>query len=284
MIKTYYMLTKPGIILGNLITTAAGFILASKGPIDIVLFLVTLLGLALVIASGCICNNYLDRKADAKMKRTKNRALVKKLISPQKAIFFAAFLGILGVFVLGFFTNLLATLIAIAGFLIYVILYGILKYKSIHGTLIGSLSGAVPPVIGYVAVSNQLDLGALLLFMIVVLWQMPHFFAIAIYRYDDYKAASIPVLPTKKGIKTTKVNMLFYLIAFIIVSALLTVFGYTGLTYLGITTILGLIWLFLCLQGFKAKNNILWARKMFVFSLIMITVQCIAMSLDVIKQ
>lgn len=282
MIKTYYMLTKPGIILGNLITTAAGFILASRGHFEIRLFLITLLGLAFVIASGCVLNNYLDRKADAKMKRTKNRAFVKKLISPKNAIFFAAFLGCFGVFILGFFTNLLAMSISIFGFVFYVVVYGIMKYKSIHGTLVGSIAGAVPPVIGYTAVSGHLDLGAILLFMIIVLWQMPHFFAIAIYRLDDYAAASIPVLPTRKGIKTTKWHMLFYLIAFILVSTFLTIFGYTGLIYLTTISLLGLIWLFLCLQGFKTKKNALWARKMFLFSLVVITIQCIAMSFDVI--
>lgn len=269
--KTYCLLTKPGIILGNVITMAGGFALASRGgSIDFLLFLETVVGLALVIASACVFNNYIDRDVDKKMTRTKNRALVIGLISTQRAVLFAIFLGLSGTLFLALFTNLLTVAIALIGFFVYVVLYSLSKYRSIHGTLVGSIAGAIPPVVGYCAVSNRLDAGALILFTMIVLWQMPHFFAIAIYRLEDYAAASIPVLPAEKGMRTTKIHMMLYIVAFMAASFMLTVFGYTGYAYFIVTAVLGLIWFGLCVQGFSCDDDKPWARKMFIFSLVTI--------------
>jgi heme o synthase len=280
MIRTYYLLTKPGIIMGNLITTAGGFALASKGHIDLWLFLAMLIGLGSVIASACVFNNYIDRISDAKMDRTKNRALAKGLIAPWKAILFAIFLGSFGLVALCLYTNYLAALIAAAGFFIYVVLYSLWKVRSMHATLVGSISGAIPPVVGYCAVSHRLDLGAFILFVILILWQMPHFFAIAMYRRDDYAAASIPVLPITKGILATKVQMLLYVIAFAAATLLLVAFGYVGTTYVVIASMLSAAWLYLSVKGFKAENDRIWARSMFRLSLVIITAFCIAISVD----
>lgn len=281
MIKTYFMLTKPGIILGNAITAAGGFILASKAQIDPWLFLATLMGLSLLIASACVFNNYIDRNIDKMMQRTKNRALVRGVISLKKAIIFAIFLGLFGVLLLMLYTNLLTTIIALTGFFIYVILYSLSKYRSSYATVIGSISGGIPPVVGYCAVVDRLDMGAFLLFMIVALWQMPHFFAIAMYRLDDYIAASIPVLPVKKGIYTTKVHMLLYIIAFLIPVCMLTILGYTGYAYLIVIGLLGLSWLLLCIKGFKDTNDRLFGRQMFRFSLVVIMMLCIMISISI---
>lgn len=281
MIKIYYMLTKPGIILGNIVTATSGFALASKGQISPFLLLVTLIGLGFVIASAGVFNNYIDRHMDAKMERTRNRAIPSGLISLKNALLFASVLGLIGVLILSY-TNLLTILIALNGFLVYLVLYAFSKYRSFYGTLIGSIAGAVPPVVGYCAVSNRLDSGALLLFVIVILWQMPHFFAIAIYRLDDYAAASIPVLPIAKGIYTTKVHMLFYIILFMSVTLLLTVMGYTGYLYASTATLLSLCWIGLCINGFTAKNDKNWARKMFVCSLVVIMGLCLCIPFDII--
>jgi protoheme IX farnesyltransferase len=277
------MLTKPGIMMGNAVTTAAGFALASKGDINIWLFLATLVGLSFVIASAGVFNNYIDRASDAKMARTKDRPLVTGLISNQKALIFGTVLGLIGAEILATFTNYLTVGIALIGFFVYLVLYAFLKYRSFYGTLMGSVAGAVPPVVGYCAVSNRLDLAALLLFLILVLWQMPHFFAIAIYRFDDYQAASIPVLPVKKGMFVTKVHMFFYIIAFTLTSSLLTLAGYTGKAYFVVAILLGLAWLGLCFKGFTIENNGRWAHKMFSLSLVVIMVLCLTITFDVIK-
>jgi protoheme IX farnesyltransferase len=281
MIKTYFMLTKPGIIFGNAVTATGGFVLASKAQIDFLLFLVTLTGLSLLIASACVFNNYIDRNMDKMMIRTQNRALVKGEISEQKAIGFATLLGLFGILFLILYTNLLTTSIALCGFLIYVVLYSLWKYRSSYATVIGSISGGIPPVVGYCAVVDRFDTGAFLLFMIVALWQMPHFFAIAVYRFDDYVAASIPVLPVKRGMHVTKMHMLLYIIAFLIPVFMLTMFGYTGYVYLIVIGLLGLFWLLLCLKGFKSTNDKLWGRQMFRFSLVVIMLLCIMISVNI---
>ncbi|MBS0621399.1 MAG: protoheme IX farnesyltransferase [Verrucomicrobia bacterium] len=276
----YYLLTKPGIILGNLITVAAGFLLASTAGIDVGLFFATLMGLAFIIASACVFNNFIDREVDKKMERTKKRPLAAGLISGNRAIVFAIFLGIIGNALLLLFTNLLALLVADIGFFIYVLLYSLWKCRTIYGTAIGSIAGATPPVVGYCAVSGRFDLGAILLFAILVLWQMPHFFSIATYRLADYSSAAIPVLPVQKGMKRTKVHMVLYIAAFMVATLMLTLFHYTGYIYLAVTLCLGLAWLLLCLKGFQSTNDTVWGRKMFILSLVIITALCVVIPFD----
>lgn len=278
----YYLLTKPGIILGNLVTVAAGFLLASKGQVNFGLFFATLLGLTFIMASACVFNNYIDREVDRKMRRTKNRPLAAGLISGDKAIFFGSLLGILGGLILYFYTNLLTLLIASLGFFVYVVLYSMWKCRTIYGTAIGSVAGAVPPVVGYCAVSNHFDAGALILFAMMVLWQMPHFFSIALYHFKDYTAAGIPVLPIKKGILRTKIHMAIYIAGFIIAASLLTLFHYTGYFYLIITLFFGVIWLGLCLKGFATNNDQQWGCHMFRLSLILIAAISFAIPLDIV--
>ncbi len=268
--KNYCLLMKPGIIMGNIVVTAGGFALASKGTFNLPLFFATLIGLAFIIASACVFNNYIDRDTDKKMKRTKDRGLATGAISAYGAILFGVILGILGALVLYTFTNLITVSVALVGFFVYVILYSFSKYYSIHGTIVGSVAGAIPPVVGYCAVSNRIDAAAVILFFMMVMWQMPHFFAIAIYRIDDYMEASIPVMPVIRGMRETKIYMMLYVIAFTTVSILLTVYGYTGISYLVIVALLGVAWIRLCAKGFSCKNDKLWARQMFIFSLVVV--------------
>jgi len=278
----YYLITKPGIILGNLITVGAGFLLASKGVVDFRLFLATLLGLAFIMASACVFNNYIDRQLDQKMSRTKNRALVQGLISSRNALFFAVILGLLGTQILYYYTNPVAVIVAGIGFGVYVLLYSLWKSRTIYGTAIGSIAGAVPPVVGYCAVSNHFDAGALILFIMLVLWQMPHFFSIAILHFEDYAAAGIPLLPIKKGMLRTKIHMVAYILSFILAAMMLTVFNYTGYVYLMVALSIGLIWLGLCLKGFQSQNDQHWGRQMFRLSLLMIGAICFAIPFDII--
>jgi protoheme IX farnesyltransferase len=279
-IKTYIKLTKPGIIMGNAITAAAGFMLASRNYFNPWLFLAALGGLSLIVGAGCVLNNYMDRDTDKKMTRTQNRALATGAVSTKNALIFGVALLAIGSAALILFTNMLTLSVALAGFVIYVFFYGLLKYRTVYGTEIGSIAGAVPPVVGYCAVTQQFDGGALLLFLIIALWQMPHFFAIALYRSKEYAAASIPVLPLVKGINITKIRMALYTVAFIASTILLTFFGYTGYAYLSVSVILGVIWLALCIKGFKAVSNEKWAHKMFRYSLIVVTILCIMISVD----
>ena len=284
MIKDFLKITKPGIIFGNLVTVIGGFFLASRGDINIILLITTMLGITLIIASGCVFNNCIDRDIDKLMERTKNRTLVQGQMKLSTAIIYACLLGICGTLILYFNTNILTTIIALIGLFVYVIIYSMwLKRSSIYGTLIGSISGAIPPIVGYCAVSNNLDLGAGILFLILSIWQMPHSYAIAIYRFNDYKNAKIPVLPIKLGIATAKIHMLIYTILFAIASICLSLFGYTGVIYLVISIIVSLSWIILSLKGFYTKDDRIWARKMFIISILIITILSVTMALDVIN-
>ncbi len=276
-LKHYLLLTKPGIILGNILTTAGGYALAARGQFDLGLFLSMVLGLGLIIASACVFNNYIDRNHDAKMNRTKYRALARGIIPHRKALFFGTGLGLLGTLTLALGTNPLTTCVALTGFFFYVIVYSLSKYQTTYGTLIGSIAGAIPPVVGYTAAAHTIDLGAFILFAIIAMWQMPHFFAIAIYRLSDYSKASIPVFPRVKGMHKTKVHMTVYLLAFIMATALLTLCGYTTLTFMMIMALVSISWLIFALKGFSAKNDARWARKMFIFSLVVVTTLSVAL-------
>lgn len=279
LLKDYYQLTKPGIIYGNAITVVAGFLLASRGHIDWVLLFATLVGLSLVVASGCVFNNYIDRDIDALMERTKNRVMVSGGISPRNALVYASILGIIGLAVLYFYTNLLTAAMALLGLFVYVVVYSLwLKRTSTHGTIVGSISGAMPPVVGYLAVTGSIDLGAVILFFILALWQMPHSFAIALYRLEDYTKAGIPVLPVKKGIFVTKVQTLIYVALFVLATFTLAVFGYAGYAYLSVMTILGLGWLAFSAKGFWTTDDRRWARSMFVYSIVVLIVFCVMVS------
>ena len=277
----YYLLTKPGIILGNLVTVAAGFLLASKGRLDFGLFMAALLGLAFIMASACVLNNFIDLPIDKKMVRTKNRPLVTGSIKGPQAIVFAVVLGVLGVLILFLYTNMLTVMVAAVGFIVYVFLYSLWKCHTVYGTAIGSIAGAIPPVVGYCAVSNHFDAGALILFLMMVLWQMPHFFSIAMYHLEDYATAKIPVLPLEKGMLRTKIHMVLYILAFIAAAALLTLFNYTGYSYLIASTIMGCLWLGCCLRGFKTADDQQWGKNMFRLSLVMIGTICLMIPLDI---
>jgi len=280
-IKNYLLVVKPGIVFGNLISAAAGFFLASKGRPDGALLPATLIGISLAVASGCVFNNCVDRDLDRKMNRTKNRALAAGLIKLKVAVSCAALLGLAGLSLLWAATNLLAVSIVLAGLVIYVGVYSLyLKRHSIHSTLIGSLAGAAPPLAGYCAVTGRFDLGALILLAIFGLWQIPHCYAIAVFRLDDYTAAAIPVLPVKQGTATAKRHIIGYIVAFMASTLMLTYGGYTGYPTLVVAAVLGLSWLYLAWRGYKADDERLWARKLFIFSILTISILSLMISID----
>jgi protoheme IX farnesyltransferase len=269
-VRAYYMLAKPGIIYGNSISAAAGFFLASTavGRVDWRLLLATLVGTALVIGGGCALNNIIDRDIDKKMQRTKRRALVTHQIGLGGALLFASILCATGFAILALWVNMLAVYVGLVGLYSYVLVYSVAKRWSPLGTPLGSIAGSMPIVAGYVAVSQQLDLTALLLFLTMALWQMPHFFAIAMYRLDDYKAASLPVLPAVKGNHQTKLQALLYIIAFTVSASALSLAGQTGWVYVLAMVVIGSLWFWKGMRSFKTLDDTVWAKRMFGFSLI----------------
>lgn len=267
-IKAFYEITKPGILRGNLIACAAGFLYASKNDFDLKIFIATLIGTALVIASGCVYNNVLDRSIDLKMKRTKKRAIATGYISSRSALLYATLLGTCGLSILITYTNALTFYIGIVGLFTYVVVYGIAKRKTVYSTLVGTIPGATPPVAGYTAVVNVLDAPALLLFLILVSWQMAHFYSIALYRSDEYKMAQLPIISSKLSDAHIKIQILMFIFIFTVVCICVTLFGYAGISFLVVSIAIGAYWIYGGFRGLFSLDANKWARKMFGISLL----------------
>nr|WP_282449939.1 heme o synthase [Microbulbifer sp. CAU 1566] len=281
-LSKYFAVTKPGIIAGNLISVAGGFFLAARGEIDWGLFMASVTGLSLIVASGCAINNYIDRDIDARMQRTRNRVTVTGALAARAALLFGVALGIAGFALLSFYTNAVAVAFAALGFAVYVGAYSLyMKRNSVYGTLVGALSGAVPPVVGYCAVTGACDAAALILLVMFCLWQMPHSYAIAIFRYRDYEAANIPVLPVAQGIGKAKLHIVLYIAVFALTSILLPLNGYTGTAFMTVACSTSFWWLAMALRGYRKDVDVHgWARQVFGFSIITITALSVTMALD----
>ncbi|WP_338367355.1 heme o synthase [uncultured Pseudoalteromonas sp.] len=282
MFRRYLSVTKPGIIMGNLISVAGGFLLASRGDIDPWLMVVTLIGLSLVVASGCAINNVIDRDIDVAMARTRTRVTVTGEMSAFAALSHGVLLGVVGFGLLIAYTTQAAVFFAAFGYAIYVGVYSLyMKRNSVYGTFVGSLSGSVPPVVGYCAVTGQFDIGALILLVMFSLWQMPHSYAIAIFRFKDYQAAGIPVLPVAQGIDKAKRHIVLYIAVYALVVMLLPISGYTGAAFMAVACITSFWWLLMALRGYRRNVNLTsWARQVFAFSIVNITALSIAMAVD----
>lgn len=266
---------------GNLMTTIAGFLFAADGHISWGLFAATTIGTALVISSACVINNYLDQDIDAKMARTQTRPLITGEANPRGALAFGILLGVVGFGLLSVFTNLWVVGVGTFGWITYVWLYGALgKRKSVHGTLVGSLSGAAPILAGYVAVANSLDWTGMTLFAALFFWQEPEFYSISIFRRKEYAKAGIPVSAVVRGEAATTRQIFIYTLL-TVGSMLLLVTDYrTSWTYMAIMAVLGLRWIFLAWQGLSAKDSSAWARRNFHYTLIVLLAFSIVISVN----
>lgn len=283
--KDFFILAKPGILFSNSITAFGGFWVASGGQVDWLKLLLTLAGTILVMASGCVLNNYLDRDLDSKMARTRKRATAAGLVAPKTVLWYGISLGVAGIAVLGLGVNILSALLGLIGLFVYVWIYTAwLKRTSTWSTMIGGVAGAVPPVIGYCAVTGNIDLGAGVLFSILFLWQPPHFWALGIRRLEEYRAAGFPLLPVVKGVFPTQISMVRYVVLLVPVSLLMYLLGYVGEIYLTAAAALGLYWAYLCLRGFMAGDQIKWAKKNFVFSINYLTILFVVMVIDTVSR
>lgn len=275
-------LTKPGIIFGNLVTFFGGFFLAvqSSDNFSLLTLLCSAVGISLVIASGCVFNNIIDRDIDAVMKRTQDRVMPQGEMSVLVAFLYGVLLFVLGFGALALFVNWWAFSLAAFGFVVYVGVYSLwFKRHSDLGTILGGFSGSVPPMIGYATVSNAWNIDMQWLFFMLFFWQLPHFYAIAINRLDDYSAANIPVLPKVKGILHTKWASMVFMVLFTISAFCLYLFGSASMLYGIVALAMGCYWFYLGVREFNNPDDRVWAKKVFFFSILTITVLSIAMAL-----
>ncbi|GAB6438681.1 MULTISPECIES: heme o synthase [Bacillus] len=266
---------KTGIIKSNLIPMFAGLTLALY-TYQISLFeklpeiIFALIGSILVMGAAGAFNNLYDRDIDSIMERTKNRPTVTGEIKPKAVLWLGILMTILGLFSLAL-TTLLAAFLGFLGLFFYIVPYTMWsKRRTIYNTEVGSISGAMPPLIGWAAIYPDITHPAILgLFVITVIWQMPHFYAIAIRKHDEYKAAKVPMLPVVKGVKRTYLQTNIYLIILIAMSFLFSSLS-LGLTLVAL--LLSILWLILSIFGYKKMDSEKWAKSMFVYSLFHMTI------------
>jgi heme o synthase len=266
---------KTGIIKSNLIPMFAGLTLAlytyKISPFEkIPEILFALIGSISVMGAAGAFNNLYDRDIDSVMERTKNRPTVTGQIHPKTVLWLGIFMTIFGLITLALATPL-AGFLGFLGLFLYVVPYTMwTKRRTIYNTEVGSISGAMPPLIGWAAIYPDITHPAILgLFIIMIIWQMPHFYAIAIRKHDEYKAANVPMLPVVKGFKRTYIQTNMYLIVLIAVSFLLGSLS-TGLMLVAL--LLNVVWLLLSIVGYKKMDSEKWAKSMFLFSLLHMTI------------
>lgn len=278
--QDYVSVTKIGITAANLLMVFAGCWLATTGSLDMAKVLITMVGSALVIMSGTCLNNYIDRDLDRLMERTKERALPTGRLDPGSVLRIGIYFGLAGTLLLGSI-NLITAMLGLIGLFFYVVVYTYwLKRTSTLNTLIGGISGAMPPVMGYTAISGTMDSTAWIIFLILFLWQPPHFLALAMRRAEDYKVAGFKMLPAVRGNEVTKWHILRY--TAILVPTTLLLFGIhaVGLVYLFGMAGLGLVWISLNTAGLFMKDAVKFSRISFVYSLIYLNLFSLLILID----
>lgn len=276
-VSKYLYLTKPGIVYGNVLTILAGYFFGSAWNIQIANFILVIFGSGFVIGGAGVFNNLIDRDIDKYMQRTKNRASVLGTISTMEGIIYGTILSLLG-FLLLAYINRLVFILGLIGFFDYVIIYDFCKRRSIYGTLIGSISGSIPLVSGYVASTNRIDLTFWILFLIMTTWQMAHFLGIGIYRLSDYRKAKIPLLPIVKGVSRTKIEINVYILLFLVLNIVLFISQKLSIFYLIVMGLSGIFWLIKALGGFNASNDKIWGKLIFKQSIIIIMIFSVMLS------
>jgi len=276
----YIQLTKPSIIYLLVLTAATAMFLVDGFQTNIYKALTGIFGIGLIAASSAAINQILDLEIDGKMKRTDKRPLVSGKIPVVNAITFAAILFIIGSFLLLSFNNFLSWALTVATWVFYAFLYTrILKFAGPQNIVIGGLAGAMPPVLGWVALTGSISPLPLLLVAIIFVWTPPHFWALAIDRIDDYENANVPMMPVVKGIEYTKIQILLYSFLLLACSLLPFAIGSLGIFYFVSASSLGLIFIFLAARLMQDKNNS-GAIPFFLYSIIYLTILFVSMILD----
>ena len=278
--SAYLELTKPSIIYLLVLTAATSMFLAGSFSTNLNQALTGILGIGLIAASSAAINQILDVSIDGKMKRTNNRPLVQNLISVKNASIFAITLFMLGSFLLLFFNNFFAWFLTTLTWIFYAFFYTkILKFTGTQNIVIGGLAGAMPPLLGWVAVMGSIDILPLLLVMIIFVWTPPHFWALAIDRKSDYEEAGVPMMPVVRGIEYTKIQIVLYSFLLFAVSLLPFATGYLGTFYLLVSSVLGAVLIYLAFAlNYDKKHK--KAIPFFLYSILYLTVLFISMPLD----
>lgn len=265
--RDYLQLCKPRVVMLMMLTAIVGMCLATPGAIPWQIFMLGNLGIALAASSAASINHLVERHLDKLMHRTQRRPIAQGKIAPANAIWFAVILGVSSMAILIAFVNALTALLTFITLIGYAGIYTLyLKHATPQNIVIGGLAGAAPPLLGWVAVTGHINPPSLLLVLIIFIWTPPHFWALAIYRIEDYAKAKIPMLPNTHGIPYTKLNILLYTILLCASSILPFIIGMSGMIYLIGTLILDGVFLYWAIRLFVTEQKIV-AIKTFRYSI-----------------
>ena len=280
LFQNYIKLTKPRIIPLLLITAIGGMLLGAKETPNITTILTVLIGGSLASGGASSINQYLEHDIDTKMSRTNDRPIATGTIKPINALIFGIVLNIISLFVFIIYTNLLSGLLAIGATIFYVVIYTIILKRSTHQNIvIGGAAGAIPPIIGWTAVTGSIGIPALILFAIIFIWTPPHFWALSLILKDDYAAAKIPMLPVVHGIEKTKKEIFKYSILVFITTLTLIFAENIGMIYMIPAFVLGLFFIYLSWDLLKSEE-IKKAKSLFYYSMLYLSIIFIAIMID----
>lgn len=279
-LRQLYQLTKPRVVLLAVFCAMIGMFLATDGMVPWGVLLGGTVGIGLLAAAGFVLNCLIERHIDARMRRTAHRGSARGEVSVGVALTFAAVLGGLGALALLVFVNPLTLWLTVATFIAYALVYTVvLKPRTPQNIVIGGASGAMPPLLGWAAVANEVTAPALVLFLIIFVWTPPHFWALALYRVEDYRRSGLPMLPVTHGSKFTRLNMLLYTVMLVVVTMLPYLIQMSGLFYLVSALVLGALFIGYAWQLWRRYSDAL-ARKTFGFSILYLTLLFGALLID----
>jgi protoheme IX farnesyltransferase len=264
-----------------LLTAVVGMLLSVPYIPDIALMIYATVGIGMASASAAVFNHVIDEEIDQKMKRTDQRPLPQQKVTRIQALIWGFFLGVVGLGILIFKVNFITAVLTFISLIGYAVIYTMyLKRATPQNIVIGGAAGAAPPVLGWTAITNDIHGYALLLFLIVFIWTPPHFWALAIYRYEDYKKVDMPMLPVTHGIAYTRVQILLYTILLIVVTMLPYLTGMAGLIYLISAVVLGLIFLVYAIKIMRETDNPKVSLATFLYSVNYLMLLFIALLAD----
>ena len=233
LVREFILLTKPRVNLLIMFTAIVGMLLAHDSSLNLEIIFFASLGIGLAASAAAIINQVIDQKIDSIMDRTKSRPLVQGNIKASHAVIFALFLSTSSLFILYIFVNLLTAILTFISIIIYSLIYSVyLKNLNSQNIVIGGIAGAMPPLLGWTSVTNQIEAFPLVLFLIIFLWTPPHFWALAVYKYDDYLKADVPMLPITHGKDFARLHIFLYSILLFCITLFPYLLGFSGLIYL----------------------------------------------------
>ncbi|MDJ0792885.1 MAG: heme o synthase [Woeseiaceae bacterium] len=266
--RDYYELTKPRVVMLIVFTAVVGMFVSVPGWPGLMPIVFGTLGIGLASSSAAVYNHVLDARIDIQMMRTRGRPLPQGKLTEKSALTFATILCIISMLVLGLLVNPLTAVLTFFSLIGYAVIYTVwLKRATPQNIVIGGAAGAAPPVLGWTAVTNEIEAGALLMFLIVFVWTPPHFWALAIARKEEYAKVDIPMLPVTHGEAFTRLNILLYTILLVLVTILPYLIGMTGIIYLATTIVLDAFFLYYAIRLYRVPEDMELPMKTFKYSI-----------------